>query len=345
LPEGELDYTLAASGSLNFNSRHDRQADRMSNYASEQISWTIVLTTFNRPIMVKRAIESCIAQSVSCEIIVVDDGTTNETTYVAEQYPQITYIRNAENIGHSASANLGIARAKGTWIKHLDDDDFLHPDCLLKMTQAIMMAREQGHDPKMVTCVAANLDFQEMPLTTTRTLPIAVPALMKRKHLLTMMMCDQAPMGTPVQVAHERKAALAGGGWNVYRPNEIRNGDEAECWIRVASQGDALFLPDVLGYRTIWDGNEAPTHSARRDISLYLKRRISEQIDRNHQGQIPTDIQRYLNLHWGLVALKDGKVLTGLKFMLGGMFHSRSYRYIQRRSRFADAMELVYLLK
>ncbi|MDB5395210.1 MAG: glycosyl transferase [Rhodospirillales bacterium] len=317
----------------------------MSGHAFNQISWTVVLTTFNRPVMVRRAIESCIAQTVPCEIVVVDDGTMDEISYVAEQFPQIVYIRNAENLGHSASANLGISRAQGAWIKHLDDDDFLHPDCLLTMTHAIMAAREQGHDPKIVTCVAANLDLQGTTLAHTRTLPISAPALMKRENLLAMMMCDQAPLGTPVQVAHERQAALDEGGWNVNRPKGIMYGDDAECWIRLASRGDALFLPDVLSYRTIWSGNQSSSHKTRRDISIYLKRRISERMGGKHQGRIPSDIARYLNLHWGLVALKDGELLTGLKFVLGGMFHPRSYRYIRRRSRFADAIKLVYVLE
>src|ERR1700688_1075225 len=97
------------------------------------ISWTVILPTFHRPTMLKRAIESCIAQTEACEIIVVDDHSTHETSELAAQFPQIVYIRNDRNLGHSACVNLGVERASGSWIKHLDDDDFLHPDCLQKM--------------------------------------------------------------------------------------------------------------------------------------------------------------------------------------------------------------------
>jgi glycosyltransferase involved in cell wall biosynthesis len=311
----------------------------------ERVSWSVVLPTYNRPIMLKRAIESCIAQTEPCEIIVVDDHSTDETVAVAAQFPQITYIRNDENLGHSASVNRGVERASGSWIKHLDDDDFLHRDCLSKMTEGILAALRDGHDPKIVTSVATNVDINERPLANTPTLPIDAPAILKRADLLPMMMCDQAPLGTPVQVAHERRAALEVGGWNADRPIEFRNGDEAECWIRLASQGDALFLPDALSYRTIWTGNEAAPIVAQCRISRYLKQRISGQMGGRHEGRIPTDIARYLNVHWGLVALKNRKILIGLKFLLGGIFDPRSYRYIRRRSRFADAMELVYLLK
>jgi glycosyltransferase involved in cell wall biosynthesis len=108
-----------------------------------EISWTIVLTSYNRSALLKRAIESCVAQTEACEIIVIDDCSPDDTAAVMGGFPQVVYIRNSANLGHSRSANLGVGRAHGSWIKHLDDD-FLDPDCLRKMTQAITKA--QGHD-------------------------------------------------------------------------------------------------------------------------------------------------------------------------------------------------------
>jgi glycosyltransferase involved in cell wall biosynthesis len=306
-------------------------------------TWTVIIPTLNRPDMLKRAIESCLAQSEPCEIVVIDDHSSDETVQVAAQFPQIVYIRNARNLGHSASVNRGIECASGSWVKHIDDDDFLHKDCLLRMSAAIMEAQQRRHDPRMITCVAINIDVAGRPLGKTRTLPVDRAALMKRKDLLPMMMCDQVPLGTPVQVAHERRAALAVGGWNAARPITFRNGDESEFWIRLASQGDAIFLPEALGYRTLWSGNETPSCTDRRQISRYLKQRISEQMSDDGIGQIPQDIARYLDLHWGLVALKNGEPRAGLRFLLGGMFHWSAYRYIWRRSRFADAIKLVYV--
>jgi glycosyltransferase involved in cell wall biosynthesis len=308
------------------------------------ITWTVVLPTYNRPALLKRAIESCLAQSEPCEIVLIDDNSGPETHRVAARFPEIVYIRNECNLGHSASVNLGMERAGGTWIKQLDDDDFLHPDCLRTMTHAIAVAHDRGYSPKIVNCVATNVDLDERPLGKTCTILPRATALMKSENLLPMMLCDQVPLGTPVQVGHERQAALDVGGWNADRPIKFLNGDESEFWIRLAAQGDAIFLPDALAYRTIWSGNEAPPHAELREISGYLKRKIVEQMNNDAKTSVPPAIARYLDLHWGLVALRDRNTLTGLRFMLRGMFHLSSYRYLWRRLRFTDARKLVYLL-
>jgi glycosyltransferase involved in cell wall biosynthesis len=312
--------------------------------AAADVSWTIVLTTYNRSAMLKRAIESCLAQTEPCEIIVVDDCSPDDTATVVGRFPQVVYIRNSVNLGHSRTANLGIERASGSWIKHLDDDDFLHPDCLRKMTEVIANARARGHDPKIVACVSINVDTDETPLSRTRTLPIGKAVLIKRTDVARIMLLDQAPFGTPVQVGHERQAALAVGGWNEKRSTKFLNGDESEFWIRVAPQGDAIFMPDALAYRTLWSGNESPSHLDRLRISRHLKTTLIERTSGGEPGAVPPDIVHYLDLHWGLVALKDRKISTALKLIPRGMFHLKPYSYIWRRSRFADAMQCLHAL-
>jgi glycosyltransferase involved in cell wall biosynthesis len=312
--------------------------------ADSNISWTIVITTYNRSAMLKRAIESCIAQTEPCEIVVVDDCSPDDTATVVGRFPQVVYIRNSVNLGHPRTANLGIERASGSWIKHLDDDDFLHPDCLRKMIEAIANARARGHDPKIVACVSINVDANETPLSRTRTLPIGKPVLIKRKDIAKIMLLDQAPFGTPVQVGHERQAALAVGGWNEERQIKLLNGDESEFWVRVAPEGDAIFMPDALAYRTLWSGNEAPSHLERLHVSRHLKSTLIERTAGGEAGAVPPDIARYLDLHWGLVALKDREISTALKLIPRGMFHLKPYSYIWRRSRFADAIQCLHAL-
>ena len=312
--------------------------------AGGDITWSVVITTFNRPELLRRAIERCLAQSEPCEVVVVDDCSTDDTQAVVAAFPQVVYRRNRVNRGHAPSANLGIASATGSWIKHLDDDDYLHPDCLRVMTSAILDARARGYDPRIVTCVSNNVDLAETMLSATRTLPVGKRALIAREKLLPLMMLDQVPLGTPVQVGHDRQAAIAAGGWNEDSPIKFRNGDEAEFWIRLAAQGDALFLPDALAYRTIWSGNERPAPTDHLAISLYLKTRILALMTGADGHRVPPDIARYLALHWGLVALRDRKIPAAVKLTLRGMFHLASYRHLWRRSRFADAIKYLHVL-
>ncbi len=284
------------------------------------------------------------AQSEPCEIVVIDDHSTKETAAIATQFQRVTYLRNDRNLGHPASVNLGIQAARGSWIKHLDDDDFLRPDCLARMTHAILRARRQGYDPRIATCVATNVDRLGKALSNTRTLPVSTPVIIKREDLLAMMMCDQAPLGTPVQVAHDRRSALDVGGWNAERPIKVQRGEEVEAWIRLASQGDAVFLPEALCCRTRWAGNQMPPIEVERAISLYLKQKIAERIAGAANSEVPVDIVRYLDIHWGLVGLKRRNLQSGLRLVMSGMRAPGSCRHLWARSRFPDAMGCAYPL-
>lgn len=89
---------------------------------------SLVLTTYNRPALLRRALQSVLAQTYpQLQIIVVDDGSTDETgAWLASLGEQIHLIRQ-EHTGISAARNRGIAAATGTFLSFLDDDDFIAP--------------------------------------------------------------------------------------------------------------------------------------------------------------------------------------------------------------------------
>ena len=65
------------------------------------------------------------------------------------------------------------------------------------------------------------------------------------------------------------------------------SGDEAEFWIKLAPQGDMIFIPEALAYRTLWSGNETPPHTDRLLISRYLKGRVLEQLGAQPGAPLP----------------------------------------------------------
>ena len=103
-----------------------------------------VIPTFNRDLVVSRAIDSVMRQTLlPSEIIVVDDGSTDNTAnLIAANYPTISYLRT-ENKGVSAARNLGIRKAKSEWIAFLDSDDEWLPQKLEK--QVAYLASEQNY--------------------------------------------------------------------------------------------------------------------------------------------------------------------------------------------------------
>jgi len=93
--------------------------------------FSVVIPTFNRSNAVCKAIGSVLAQSYKdYEIIVVDDGSTDNTQEMLKQFDgKIRYFYQ-ENKGVSAARNRGIREARGEWIAFLDSDDIWLPEKL-----------------------------------------------------------------------------------------------------------------------------------------------------------------------------------------------------------------------
>ncbi len=95
------------------------------------IRFSVIIPVYNRPKLVRRAIESVLNQTRPAdELIVVDDGSTDATPDVLARFiPDIKLI-SQPNRGVSAARNTGIRAARGNWIALLDSDDEWLPDKL-----------------------------------------------------------------------------------------------------------------------------------------------------------------------------------------------------------------------
>jgi glycosyltransferase involved in cell wall biosynthesis len=86
--------------------------------------YSVVIPSFNSEFFIKRTLESVLAQTyLPSEIIVVDDGSTDDTAKVVKSYgDNVRYIYQ-DNAGDGPARNTGIKAAKGDWIAFLDHDD------------------------------------------------------------------------------------------------------------------------------------------------------------------------------------------------------------------------------
>src|SRR5436853_1366719 len=94
---------------------------------------SVIIPTYNRAALLKRALDSVMAQTYPIhQIIVVNDGSTDDTRDVVWRYQResfgypIRYIAHCHNQGQSAAFNRGIAAATGEWIAFLASDDAWH---------------------------------------------------------------------------------------------------------------------------------------------------------------------------------------------------------------------------
>ena len=96
-----------------------------------ETSISVVIPLYNRERQIPRAIESVISQTVQPkEILVVDDGSTDNSVSAAEQFGCFVTIIRQDNGGAAVARNTGIQAATGNWVAFLDSDDAWHPEKL-----------------------------------------------------------------------------------------------------------------------------------------------------------------------------------------------------------------------
>jgi len=107
---------------------------------------SIIVPTYNRAHLVGRSIESALCQTHrDFEIIIIDDGSTDETFDVVKpffKHPQVRYLRHEKNKGHQAARNTGIKNANGEYIAFLDSDDVWVPK-KIELQLAALTERDQ----------------------------------------------------------------------------------------------------------------------------------------------------------------------------------------------------------
>ena len=111
---------------------------------------SVIIPTFNRGWIIKEAIESVLAQDFTdFELIVVDDGSSDDTAEILDAFGGDIKIIRQSNRGVSAARNRGIEASAGRWIAFLDSDDLwlpqklsrqvsffdAHPDAMISQTE------------------------------------------------------------------------------------------------------------------------------------------------------------------------------------------------------------------
>lgn len=110
---------------------------------------TIYMPTYNRPELLKRAVESVLNQDYkNIELIVVDDRSTDHTPdylmQISQEDSRLKYFINEENSGACVSRNRAIFSAKGEFITGLDDDDYFLPNHISSLVHFWMKNEEDN---------------------------------------------------------------------------------------------------------------------------------------------------------------------------------------------------------
>jgi len=157
---------------------------------------SIIIPVYNVELFVSKCLESVIQQDYkNIEIIVINDGSTDDSLAICERYKnkdkRITLI-NQSNHGLSFSRNIGIERAKGEWIIFLDSDDWISNDFCTKLLNLALM-----HQSDLVISNYVKVYEGSLPIINSKTTLLifekneALNELYNEKYLQFVISCGK----------------------------------------------------------------------------------------------------------------------------------------------------------
>ncbi len=199
---------------------------------SETIS--VIIPTFNRAQRLRRSIQSAMDQTRQPdEIIVVDDGSTDETAeMIAREFPKVQYIFQQNN-GVSSARNRGIAAAAGAWIALLDSDDEWLPEKLFKQMKLLQL--EKCRNINYLLCHTDEIWIRN-----------GIRVNPQRKHRKfgghifpkCLPLCVISPSST---IIHRSIFEEVG-----YFDESLPACEDYDLWLRICARHPVLFLPEPL---------------------------------------------------------------------------------------------------
>lgn len=105
---------------------------------------SVLMTSYNREKYIAEAIESLLASTFKAfELIIVDDCSKDNTVQIAKSYAEkdsrIRLYVNESNLGQFGNRNKAASYATGDYVKYLDSDDYIFPESLQKMVNAMLL--------------------------------------------------------------------------------------------------------------------------------------------------------------------------------------------------------------
>ena len=183
---------------------------------------SVIIPVYNGADEVRRAIDSALAQkNVNVEVIVLNDGSKDDTASVLAEYDDRIRAVNQRNSGLSKTRNSGIALATGEWVAFLDHDDYWRPE---KLSLQLQAAERTGFD--VVYTNAGNFgDVQRVGNLRSE------PKAMVEGDLLEALLQDNFIIVSSVMI--RRTVIQKIGGFDTSLPSV----EDWDLWLKLASKG------------------------------------------------------------------------------------------------------------
>lgn len=259
----------------------------MQGVTSSQPLVSVVIATYNMGQYITQAIDSILQQTwKNLEVIVVDDGSTDNTSDVMARYKDnsnVVYIQN-ENQGQPKAKNCGIKNTKGDFIAFCDADDLWEPNKL-----EVQMPLFANHKVGVVYSEVSNIDEYNKRY-------LKEPNETRHVGIVTnhMLIENFVPFGTSVI----RRACIEQNG---IFDEEFRMGIDWDLWLRYSLDWEFAYTPARTYIYRVWSGQMSTNYRGRYDFAT----RILEKFVRNNHQRLD---KKYVRKAWADMYVKEGVV-------------------------------------
>jgi glycosyltransferase involved in cell wall biosynthesis len=274
---------------------------------------SVIIPTYNRADLLPQAIDSVLAQTLPAwEIIVADDGSTDNTAQVVAQYGQrVRYVPLPHRAQIGATRNGGLQIATGEFIAFLDSDDLFLPDKLV--IQVPILAAQSD----IALVYSDGYYFTDDIRRSTGHVMDGLPS--PSGNVLPQLLIGNF-LAPPTVLVRRRHLDQVG----LFREDpDLFGVEDYSLWTRLAAQFPFAFVPgEVAAIR------RHPSSMSRNTVTL--RKRVLRVLD-EFKSLHPSLFRTYnTQFHEGYAlscgavaaaAVKDGRGLTGLTYTLRGMGH------------------------
>jgi glycosyltransferase involved in cell wall biosynthesis len=204
---------------------------------------SICIPTYLGAQTIGATIESVLNQDFTdFELIVVDDGSPDETAAVVRQFsdPRLRYERNEHNLGPVGNWNRCQSLACGKYFKLLPHDDLLAPACL---TQQVKVLEEDTDERIALVFCARDVIGPDGRVLTRRGYPSSKTGVIQGNELARRSVrAGTNLIGEPGGVLFRRALSVVVGGFDATNSYVI----DLDYWFRLLAHGDAYYLSQCL---------------------------------------------------------------------------------------------------
>ncbi|HZM05180.1 MAG TPA: glycosyltransferase family 2 protein [Candidatus Saccharimonadales bacterium] len=276
---------------------------------------SICIPTYNRPEYLRRAVESCLAQTYPhFEIVITDNSTNNDSAEMAARWkdPRVRYCKNEGNIGATASCNRVVALATGKYLKWLMDDDLLKPQCLDLMVRAMEANPTAGMAMAPMELIDENDQrifprFYVFRRMHYRYRYQVGDGLVERRRLLKDFLTRDYPCTVPTGIMF-RTEAFRRAGWF---DSAVDFAGDLDMCMRVSAEWDGYYIDEVLSSERI--------HPTRHTSTLHRTgMKISAFYDVAHKCLAHPSVQKLFRDDWKKT-VRDSMYFCSCRALLNGL--------------------------